>query len=291
MDWDNDALNIVESIPLPPMIAHYAKMDAERRTRKKGLDRVTAETARETEAGYERALGKESVELLRAMARGEDVQLPDEFFVQEPEELYTIQLCPAQYGASTMEKREQMRRLLTPLRKKLKELNVTSILMDKAQTSIMSHHCLRIAVTGCPNACFSPYFADFGILGQYRPGVRQSGCTLCGKCVAYCSDRAITLGEKGPVIDYERCVMCSGCVEECEQRVIFTEQKGYKVVLGGTGARHPYIARTAAEMTDLDGVLTILEKLILRFRDTPVDGRVISFHDVIEKFGTEAFNL
>jgi hypothetical protein len=31
MDWDREALEIVEAIPLPPMIAHFAKMDAERR--------------------------------------------------------------------------------------------------------------------------------------------------------------------------------------------------------------------------------------------------------------------
>jgi hypothetical protein len=28
MDWDKEATEIVESIPLPPMIAHFAKTDA-----------------------------------------------------------------------------------------------------------------------------------------------------------------------------------------------------------------------------------------------------------------------
>ena len=82
MNWDEEALKIVEEIPLPPIIAHYAKMDAERRAEAKGLSRITVEIARETEKGYEQALGRESVELLRAMARGEDVQLPDEFFLK-----------------------------------------------------------------------------------------------------------------------------------------------------------------------------------------------------------------
>ena len=96
MDWDKEAVEIVEAIPLPPMIAHFAKMDAERRAKKKGEKRVTAETARETEHGYEQALGKEAVELMRRMARGEDAGLPDEFFVDEPEELYSIELMPCQ---------------------------------------------------------------------------------------------------------------------------------------------------------------------------------------------------
>ena len=79
MQWNEEALKIVEAIPLPPMIAHYAKIDAERRARKKGVSCVTAEIAQETEKGYEDALGKEAVELMRKMAAGEDVQLPDNF--------------------------------------------------------------------------------------------------------------------------------------------------------------------------------------------------------------------
>lgn len=291
MDWDTEALEIVEAIPLPPMIAHFAKMDAVRRAKKKGEKRVTAETARETEHGYEQALGKESVELLRRMARGEDAGLPDEFFVDEQDELYSIELCPAKYGASTMEKREQMRVLLTPLRNKLKELGITQIIMDKAQTSIMSHHMLRIGLTGCPNACFSPYFQDFAILGVYHVGIKDTGCVQCGKCVTYCSARAISLTDKGPVIDETKCIKCSGCVEQCEEGVFYTKAKGYKVAIGGSGSRHPRIAQTVTEDTDLEGVLKILEKAITLLKDTPVEGRVISFHEIVDRYGIEAFRI
>lgn len=287
MEWDHAARQIVEELPLPPMIAHYAKLDAERRARKKGLSRVTVDIAKETERGYEQALGKESVALLRAMARGEDVQMPEEFFVEEPDELYSIQLCPAQYGASTMEKHEQVRQILTPLRTKLKELGLTQLLMDRATTSLMSHHVFRIGVTGCCNACFSPYFMDFGILGRYRPMVKNDGCVRCGDCVAYCSEQAISLQDQGPVIDYQKCVMCAGCTEICEQGVITTDKRGYKVVVGGTGSRHPRIAQTVTEFTGLDGVLTILEKLVSLIRETPVAGRVITVRDVLARHGIE----
>jgi anaerobic sulfite reductase subunit C len=290
MEWNDDAVKIVEAIPLPPMISHYAKIDAERRARKKGLSCVTSEIARETEKGYEDALGKEAVELMRKMVAGEDVQLPDNFFVEEPDELYAIQLCPAKFGASTMEKREQMSRLLTPLRAKLKELDISRILMDKATTSIMSHHVFRIAVNGCSNACFSPYFSDFGVMGKYLPGVKDDRqCTQCGACVAYCTEKAITLDEKGPVFDLEKCVMCAGCAEVCEQEVICTKKKGYKVVIGGTGSRHPRIAQTVAEFTDLDGVLKILEKCVKILEATHVEGRVITFRNVVMKHGVEKF--
>jgi len=289
MQWDTEALAIVEAIPLPPMIAHFAKMDAESRARKKGLATVTAAIARETEEGYDRALGREAVKLLRAAARGEDVQLPEEFFIEEPGELYKIELCPAKFGASTMEKREQIRQILTPVRNRLKELGISRILMDKAQTSLMSHHVMRIHITGCANACFTPYFADFGILGMYRVGVKDAGCTQCGECAAYCSEHAITVTDRGPVIDDAGCVMCAGCTEVCGQGVLFTRQKGYKVVLGGTGSRHPRIARTAAEFTDAAGVLNILENAVRLLKETDMEGRVICLADVVERHGLEAF--
>ena len=191
-----------------------------------------------------------------------------------------------------MEKRQQMSALLTPLRTKLKELDISRILMDKATTSIMSHHVFRIAVNGCSNACFSPYFSDFGVMGKYRPGIKiGSQCTKCGKCVDYCSEKAITLDEKGPVFDLAKCVMCDGCAEVCEQGVICTMEKGYKVVIGGTGSRHPRIAQTVAEFTDLVGVIKILEKCIRILEQTPVEGRVITFRNVVMKHGVEKFMI
>jgi dissimilatory sulfite reductase (desulfoviridin) alpha/beta subunit len=228
---------------------------------------------------------------MRRLARGEDAGLPDEFFLQEPEELYSIELCPAKFGASTMEKREQMRQILTPLRNKLKELGITRILLDKAKTSIMSHHMFRIGLTGCPNACISPYFSDFAILGVYRVGVKGNGCTQCGTCVEYCTQQAISLSNDGPVIDEGRCIKCSGCVEVCEQGVLFTEKKGYKVAVGGSGARFPRIAQTVTEFTDVGGVLKIVEKAVKLLSDTPVEGRVIQFHQIVDKYGVDELRV
>jgi hypothetical protein len=40
MDWDKEALEIVEAIPLPSMIAHFAKMDAGRQAENKILHTI-----------------------------------------------------------------------------------------------------------------------------------------------------------------------------------------------------------------------------------------------------------
>ncbi|MCX8044605.1 MAG: hypothetical protein N3B18_10855 [Desulfobacterota bacterium] len=287
MDWEQEARDIIEALPLPPMIAHFAPMDAERRARKQGLSTVTVAIARETERGYEAALGHEAMELLRRAARGEDIGLPDEFFVEEPGELYSIQLCPAKFGASTLEKREQIRSILTPLRNKLKELNITGIIMDKASTSLMSHHVFRIGITGCSNACITPYFCDFGIIGRYRPGLDGERCTGCGACAAYCTDKAIVMRDGKACIDYARCVMCAGCTEVCPTGALKTELKGYKVVVGGTGSRHPHIADIVADFADIPQVLAILERAVRLFTETDMDGRFLSMRTVVARHGLE----
>ena len=86
---------------------------------------------------------------------------------------------------------------------------------------------------------------------------------------------------------HERCIDCGDCVNVCPKDVIFNAEKGYKVVAGGTGSRHPQLARTVSEFTDVAGVLNIVEKAVLMFRDYPQDKKEISFHAMIAKEGIE----
>ena len=288
MEWEKEAEDIVENMAIPPMMAQLARLDAERRALQKRLTKVTAELARATEKGYARVFGPEATEVVRRMGRGEDVGLPDAFFEDDDGELYKIELCPAKYGACTAEKREMMLAVLVPLREKLKQLNATRIVLEKARTPLMSHHAFRIAIIGCPNCCMSPFFADFGIICQFRPSVKSEGCTRCQACVKYCTEGAITLQDGNPVIDYERCVLCGGCEKKCKKDVIFTKEYGYKVVVGGTGARHPRIAQTVAQWTDANGVVAILEKFLAVYHEFPVDKKEISFHEMIRRLGVDA---
>ena len=44
---------------------------------------------------------------------------------------------------------------------------------------------MRIAISGCPNACTSPMLNEIGVIGRIKP-VRTPGlCTGCGSCVQY----------------------------------------------------------------------------------------------------------
>ncbi|MBN2107727.1 MAG: hypothetical protein JW832_09890, partial [Deltaproteobacteria bacterium] len=80
-----------------------------------------------------------------------------------------------------------------------------------------------------------------------------------------------------------------GCEKECKKEVIFTKEKNYKVVAGGTGSRHPRIARTVAEQTDAAGVVDILEKALSVYQQYPVDKKEISFHEMVRRLGVEPF--
>ena len=287
MNWDSEAEKIIEEIPLPPIMGRFARMDAERRAMQRGLDTVTPAIAKAVEKGYERVFGKEATDMVRAMNNGEDVDLPDEFFEDDDEELFKIEICPAKFGACTADKRDMIKNIVAPVRTLLKRLDTTNIILRKALTPLMSHHVLRVAVIGCPNCCMSPYFADIGIICSFRPGLRE-GCVQCGLCVQACVDDAITLEGGQPVIDRERCIDCGACVDACPKDVIFIEKKGYKVVVGGTGSRHPQLARIVARFTDAAGVLNIVEKAVQAYRDYPQGKKEISFHSMVKKEGVSS---
>jgi dissimilatory sulfite reductase (desulfoviridin) alpha/beta subunit len=291
MKWQKEALKRLEAVPVPPIMARYAKLDAEMRSRRKGLAEVTEDIVVETEKGYQQTFGAEAVQTINDMAEGKDAGLPDEFYEEDGDELYTINLCPAKYGACTANKRELMRAVLNPLRARLKELNVTRIIMDKSHPPLMSHHSFTISLIGCPNCCMSPYFSDFGIICLYRPAVNTAECIQCGACVDYCTEKAIIIASGELVIDYQKCVRCGGCVKECPVNALSIDEKSYKVVVGGCGSRHPQIAKTVTECTDGAGVLKILEKTLKLYQEIPDEGREISFHEVIRRYGIERLTL
>ena len=288
MNWDNEAEKIIENIPLPPIMGRFARMDAERRALQRGLDTVSVAVAKVVEKGYERVFGKEATAMVRAMSNGEDVDLPYEFFEEDDDELFKIEICPAKFGACTAEKREMIKNILPPLRAKLKSLDTTNIILRKALTPLMSHHVFRIAIIGCPNCCMSPYFSDIGLICAFRPGLREEGCEQCELCVRGCAEGAIILENGQPVIDAERCIDCGECITACPKDVIVTAQKGYKVVAGGTGSRHPQLAATVSEFTDLEGVLGIVENAVSMVREYPRDKKEISFHEMIRREGAKS---
>jgi len=288
IQWTKEAEEAVESLPLPPMLSSYARLECERLARKKGLESVTPEIVAEADKRYELAIGRDVMRKLRAMARGEGegMAMPEEFFEDDSKELFTIEMCPSKYGAASDVKIENMKRLIPALRKKLKELKVTDLMMDLTSSAVMPHCEFRVNVAGCTNACVSPFFSDFGIMGAYDVELIPEKCTGCEQCVSYCSLGAISMKDNLPTFNKTICVRCGGCEEFCPESATRVKEMGYKVVVGGTGARHPKIAQTVTEFTDLNGVLTILEKTINFIRDKAKEPmRVFTMSELISEHG------
>jgi len=290
MQWTKEAQEAVENLPLPPMIASYARLECERLARAKGIMKVTPEIVAEADKRYDLAIGRDVMRKLRAMARGEGdgVMVPEEFFEEEGKELFSIALCPSKYGAASDVKIENMKRLIPALRAHLKGLKVTDLMMDLTTTAVMPHCEFRVSVSGCTNACFSPYFSDFGILGVYDVELIPHKCTGCGKCASYCSLGAIIMKDKLPSFEKTICIRCAGCEEFCPESAIAVNTMGYKVVVGGSGARHPHIADTVTEFTDLEGVLSILERTISLVRESAKQPmRVFTLRKLIAERGVD----
>jgi len=71
-----------------------------------------------------------------------------------------------------------------------------------------------VFLKGCPlrcNWCHNPE----GIGTHSELIYRESRCTSCGKCIDFCPENAITLGENGILIDRLRCSICFNCIDVC----------------------------------------------------------------------------
>ena len=284
ISWTKEAEEALENLPLPPMLGSYARLECERLAKKSGLSSITPEIVSQAENNYGNAIGRDVMRKLRAMAEGtlDEPIVPDEFFEDDSAELFSITMCPVQYGAASDAKIRNVKRLVPALRKKLKELHVTDLMMDLTETAVMPHCEFRIGLTGCTNACTSPYFSDFGVLGVYEVELEPSKCSGCGQCVSYCSRGVISISDGLPVFDKSRCIKCAGCEEFCPEAAIQVKEMGYKVVAGGMGARFPKIARTMNACTDLEGVLKILEDIVLLIRKNHTPGRVFDISGLVE---------
>ena len=288
IQWTKEAEKAVENLPLPPMLSSYARLECERLAKKKGLKSVTPEIVAEADKRYELAIGRDVMRKLREMARGEGegMVMPEEFFEDDSNELFSIAMCPSKYGAASDIKIANMKKLIPILREKLKKLKVTDLMMDLTTTAVMPHCEFRVVVSGCTNACVSPYFSDFGVLGSYNVELIPDKCNSCQRCVTYCSLSAITMKDGLPTFNKAICIGCGGCEEFCPESAIRVKEIGYKVVAGGSGARHPQIAQTVTEFTDLNGVQTILEKVVNLIREKAKEpARVFTMSTLISECG------
>jgi anaerobic sulfite reductase subunit C len=135
---------------------------------------------------------------------------------------------------------------------------------------------MRIAISGCPNACTSPMLNEIGIIGRIRP-LRTAGlCTGCGTCAEYCKEKAIVIKNGISVLDHAKCVQCGVCIRSCPFDLLKADDSHFLVLVGGRSGRHPRIGRELLTLENEDLVIHVIEKIVTWVYRRAWSGRLLS---------------
>ena len=264
MEWEKEAEERHEQMPVPPNVSIFARKQAEKCARNKRAQRVTVKEVQEAEEAYADFFGREKTQEMRnAFEEKEPVpQMVEELFFDSSGMLYNIQVCPVKYGSQGKEVTDGIVSIYRGVKTIFERENVEQVIAGLSRIPLCESSRFNVVITGCSNCCEPPFFKDLGIIGQHIPEVSGAECLQCKKCLSVCFEDAITLGEDGPVIDRKRCISCEFCAKTCPADKIVIGKRGYKVIAGGRDYRHPAIAQTIKAFTDKDGVLSTVEKVV-----------------------------
>jgi Fe-S-cluster-containing hydrogenase component 2 len=287
MEWEKEAEERHELMPIPPNVSIFARKQAEKCARNKRMQKVTVKEVLEAEQEYADFFGREKTQEMKNAFEGKEPtpQMVEELFFDSAGMLYNIQVCPVKYGSQSKEVTDGIVAIFRGIKEIFERENMEQIIANLSQIPLCESSRFNVVITGCSNCCEPPYFKDLGIVGQHIPEVSSADCLQCEKCVSVCYEHAITLGDDGPVINRERCINCEFCAKTCPAEKIVIGKRGYKVIGGGRDYRHPAIAQTVKAFTDKDGVLTTVENVVsLLKRGQEGD----TLKSLIDKYGISA---
>jgi len=135
---------------------------------------------------------------------------------------------------------------------------------------------MRIAVSGCPNACTSPMLNEIGVIGRIRPIRTEGLCTGCGSCVLYCKEDAIKIRNGISELNDDKCVQCGMCVKSCSFNLLKSLHTHYLITVGGRRGRHPKIGRELLTVETEERVLFVIEKIVDWVYRRAWSGRLLS---------------
>lgn len=264
MEWEKEAEERHEQMPIPPNVSIFARKQAEKCARNKGAQRVTIKEVLEAEEAYADFFGREKTQEMRNAFEGKEPvpQMVEELFFDSSGMLYNIQVCPVKYGSQGKEVTDGIVSIYRGVKAIFERENVEQVIAGLSRIPLCESSRFNVVITGCSNCCEPPFFKDLGIIGQHIPKVSGVECLQCKKCLSVCIEDAITLRDDGPVINRERCINCEFCAKTCPAEKIVIGKRGYKVIAGGRDYRHPAIAQTIKAFTDKDGVLSTVEKVV-----------------------------
>ena len=135
---------------------------------------------------------------------------------------------------------------------------------------------MRIALSGCPNACTSPMLNEIGVIGRVRPLRTPGLCTGCGSCVEYCKEKAIKIRNGISELTDDKCVQCGVCIQSCHFDLLKAEHRHFLITVGGRRGRHPQIGRPLLTVETEEQVIFAIQKIVDWVYRRAWSGRLLS---------------
>ena len=99
---------------------------------------------------------------------------------------------------------------------------------------------MRIAISGCPNACTSPMLNEIGIMGRIRPLRTPGLCTGCGTCVQVLQGEGHRDKKRYRRNSQMTNVCSAGSVSApARTELLKADHRHFLVSVGGRRGRHP----------------------------------------------------
>jgi len=287
MEWEKDAKEVVDSIPVPEIMKNMTILYAEKLARKEKKKKVSMAEVIQTRNDYFELFGENlSKRLKEIREKGiSDDSIDPQTELNKGPLLYQFELCHSRFIGCTRMVINAVE-LGKTLKKKIEEWKVTEMIADKFDVPFMPHTLFTVSISSCPNNCTAAEVKDFGIHGIAIPAFEHpEKCTKCGKCVEVCIDEAVVMEEGGPVIIQKHCKQCGACALECPTGAMTIAQQGYRVMVGGHFGRWHHIAKEVFKIGDEAKVIKALYNAIELLRKEAKSEEHL--YHMVERFGIE----
>lgn len=263
MKWEEDARELVESIPVHDIIKKMIILWAEKVARKNKSDMVTMKEMQQTRDDYFEWFGPEKIAKIQKTRESgkSDRDIDILASLNKDPALYNIDLCHSRFFGCDRDI-INVKELGPKIKRKMEELKITEILADKACEILMPHSTFTISISGCANLCTAAESREVGIHGVSKPMVTDEECIQCEKCVHSCLDRIITLKDGRPVINYDYCKLCGSCINVCSTGTLAVAEKGCRIMVGGSFGRFATYGKEVYKMANEEKIYPILEACV-----------------------------
>ena len=286
MKWEEDAKQVIDSIPIHDVIKNMIIVWAERIARKNKSDVVTMREVMQTRDDYFSHFGPEKMEKIQKVRDSgkSDTDIDIQIGLNKDPALYTIELCHSRFFGCDRDI-INVRELGPKIKQKMEDLKITEILADKAFEVLMPHSTFTVSISGCANICTAAESKDIGIHGVAKPKITDVECVQCEKCVHVCLDRIITLKEGRPVINFDYCKLCGACINVCSTGTLAVEKKGCRILAGGTFGRFARYGSELFKLTDLEMIYPVLEASVELIKDELSENHEDNFSLLLRRTG------